>query len=175
MIGNDVVDILQARSESNLQRKGFMEKLFTQEEQEIIAKSLNAEEMIWRLWSMKEAAYKIYNRETGIRAFIPLSLGCSIEDAVRGKVGCNGTTYFTRTKIYDNIIHTVAVCNADDFSLIYEPASAEIDKDNTGLPYAKSSSGLLYPASKSHHGSELKIVALQKEMPLSSVATSDKL
>jgi hypothetical protein len=173
MIGNDVVAILQARIESNLNRKGFLEKLFSNEEQEIIAQSNNPEEMTWRLWSMKEAAYKIYNRETGIRAFIPLLLHCSIEDTIYGKV--NGNNYFTRTIISGNIIHTVAVCNADDFSFIYEPAPAEIEKDNNGLPYAKSGNGMLYSASKSHHGSELKIVALRKEMPLSSVATSDKL
>lgn len=166
MIGNDVVDILQARIESNLNRKGFMQKLFTKEEQEIIAQSNNPEEMTWRLWSMKEAAYKIYNRETGIRAFMPLSLQCSIEDTIHGKVSCNGNTYFTETSITENSIHTVAVCNADDFRLIYEPETAMVEKDDTGLPYAKSGNGLLYPASISHHGRALKIVALRKAIPL---------
>ena len=31
MIGNDVIDLQQSRQESNWQRKGFLEKLFTQQ------------------------------------------------------------------------------------------------------------------------------------------------
>jgi phosphopantetheinyl transferase (holo-ACP synthase) len=143
-----------------------MQKLFTKEEQEIIAQSNNPEEMTWRLWSMKEAAYKIYNRETGIRAFMPLSLRCNVEDVIHGKVSCNGNTYFTKTSITENSIHTVAVCSVDDFSFIYEPPVAGVGKDNMELPYAKSGNGLLYPASISHHGRALKIVALRKAMPI---------
>jgi phosphopantetheinyl transferase len=161
MIGNDVVDIIQSRLESNLQRRGFMDKLFSLQEQEMIRLSPNAEQMTWRLWSMKEASYKIYNRQTGIRAFMPLSLHCTLENVNRGSVHCNGNSYHTRTATEDNVIHTIAVCNMDDFSLIYEPAFFEIAKDNKGLPFVKNN-GLIYPASISHHGKHLKRVALNK-------------
>ena len=36
MIGNDVIDLAQSRKESNWQRKGFIEKLFTADEQQLI-------------------------------------------------------------------------------------------------------------------------------------------
>jgi phosphopantetheinyl transferase (holo-ACP synthase) len=162
MIGNDVVDILQSRLESNLHRRGFTDKLFSLQEQETIQQSPDTEQMTWRLWSMKEAAYKIYNRNTGIRAFMPLSLCCTVEGTY-GKVDCNGTIYFTKTTITDGVVHTIAVCNADEFSLVYEPESFEVYKDDNGLPYVKNN-GLVYPASISHHGKHLKIVGLKKVM-----------
>jgi phosphopantetheinyl transferase (holo-ACP synthase) len=164
MIGNDVVNLLQSRTESNLQRKGFLDKLFCPQEQQMIHEAQDAEQMTWRLWSMKEAAYKIYNRQTGIRAFMPLSLCCTIEDAMHGMVSYNGNLYFTKTTVTDNLIHTIAVCDTDDFSLIYEPEMLQVLKDSNGLPYTKDESGLLYPASISHHGKQLKIVALQREL-----------
>ena len=36
MIGNDIVDLVQARFQSNWKRKGFVQKIFTQKEQELI-------------------------------------------------------------------------------------------------------------------------------------------
>jgi hypothetical protein len=36
--------------------------------------------MVWNLWSRKEAAYKIYNRETGIRGYFPLQIACNYDD-----------------------------------------------------------------------------------------------
>jgi len=56
LIGNDIVDLQCARKESNWQRKGFLEKQFTDLEQEIIFRVENSFETVWRLWSMKEAA-----------------------------------------------------------------------------------------------------------------------
>lgn len=164
MIGNDVVDLLQSRIESNLQRRGFQDKIFSQQEQQIIHEAQDAEQMTWRLWSMKEAAYKIYNRHMGVRTFMPLSLCCTIEDTINGRVNCKGSLYFTKTTVTDSLIHTIAVCNAGDYDLVYEPEISQLLKDTNGLPYIKEQNGPLYPASVSHHGKYLKIVALQKEL-----------
>ncbi len=49
MIGNDVIDLELAKKESNWKRKGFLTKLFTSFEQELIAKATNQEEMVWML------------------------------------------------------------------------------------------------------------------------------
>jgi phosphopantetheinyl transferase (holo-ACP synthase) len=62
MIGNDIVDLSLAPKESNWKRKGFLDKIFTKNEQLRIIKSDNPENMVWNLWTRKEAAYKIFNR-----------------------------------------------------------------------------------------------------------------
>ena len=47
MIGNDVVDLALAKIESNWQRKGFLNKIFTENEKILIQKSKNQELMVW--------------------------------------------------------------------------------------------------------------------------------
>lgn len=79
MIGNDIVDLTQAKQESNWQRKGFLNKLFTPYEQQLIQAADAPERMLWLLWSMKESAYKVSVRESGNRMFAPQKLACHID------------------------------------------------------------------------------------------------
>ena len=143
MIGNDIVDIVQARKESNWQRKGFLQKIFTANEQLLIAQSTTPEITVWLLWSMKEAAYKIYNRQTTIRAFIPTKLECCLlSDNVTTKTGrvlCFGTMYYTKSTVMNDVIHTIAVSYLKDLN-------NELAISNKILAYLQS--GLYILASK---------------------------
>jgi len=153
MIGNDIIDLALAKKESNWRRKGFLEKLFTQEEQLLIAKAKNQEIMVWNLWSRKEAAYKIYNRETGIRGYIPKQLICFYENETRGTVCCNGYIYYTETIVTANFVYTIAAIKLDLFSRIKKiNLDEEISKTN-GIPNKiDAQTALLTPVSISHHG-----------------------
>lgn len=144
MIGNDVIDIVQSRLESNWKRQGVLEKIFTKEEQLYISQAVNPEMMFWIFWSMKEAAYKIYNRQTKIRAYIPHKLLCCLEYIsedqcnAAGKVSCCGNTYFTKTLLNDNCIHTIALTNRQQWDSVREIERNNIFKDQYGLPYLSS-------------------------------------
>ena len=76
MIGNDIVDLNLAKTQSNWKRKGYLDKIFTENEQNLIFESENPTAKVWNLWSRKEAAYKIYNRSTNIRVFNPKKFDC---------------------------------------------------------------------------------------------------
>ncbi|MFB9079312.1 4'-phosphopantetheinyl transferase superfamily protein [Flavobacterium procerum] len=156
MIGNDVIDILQSRLENNWQRKGFIEKLFTPEEQLLISNSETPEIMVWTLWSMKEAAYKVYNRKTKIREYIPKKLVCTLEHQslshLQGKVTCLGNIYHTKTTVSRDIIHTVAVSVLDNLTKVKEVKKQSILKDNNNIPFFVSSKNKIQDASVSHHG-----------------------
>lgn len=165
MIGNDVIDLLQSRRESNWQRKGFLQKLFTAGEQLLIAQHLNPEIMVWLLWSMKEAAYKIYNRQTRIRAYIPLQLECSLDSqnnsCVFGKVNCYGTVYYTKTILREDFLHTIAVTDPDNLEIVIEIDRNNIGKDHYGIPFlAAARSPVRQDVSISHHGRFEKVVCL---------------
>ncbi|MFV5699016.1 4'-phosphopantetheinyl transferase superfamily protein [Flavobacterium sp. ZT3R17] len=153
MIGNDIVDLTLARKESNWKRKGFLDKIFTQKEQLLILNAINPEVLVWNLWSRKEAAYKIYNRESGIRAYIPLQLECHYENEILGTVICNGNTYFTQTNISEEFIHSIAVVKKEYFNAIKALNSkAEISKIN-GIPFIIDiQTQKTIPVSISHHG-----------------------
>lgn len=62
-VGNDIVDLNLAKTQSNWQRNGFLEKQFTQKEQQEIYNSKNPFLQVWQFWSMKEAAYKCYTQQ----------------------------------------------------------------------------------------------------------------
>lgn len=152
MIGNDIVDLALAKKESNWKRRGFLEKIFTSAEQLLILNAENPEIMVWNLWSRKEAAYKIYNRETGIRGYIPIQLSCVFENENSGSVHCNGNIYYTQTEISQEKIHTVAVTKTSDFNEIRAVKPIFKIRKSNGIPYIKNDNEALKPISISHHG-----------------------
>lgn len=165
MIGNDVIDLALAQKESNWKRKGFLDKIFTAKEQSHILNSENPELMVWNLWSRKEAAYKIHNRETQIMAYIPHRLKCSdCEEKngfIYGKVSCYGKIYYTKTKITSEYIETIAVtefCDFDKFN--YLKSKGNVIKINNIPNYYNAETKVLQPMSKSHHGRFEKVVTL---------------
>lgn len=165
MIGNDIIDLALAKKESNWQRTGFIEKIFTSNEQLLISNSDAPEIMVWQLWSQKEAAYKIYNRQTKIRAYLPLKFECFHLETKAGihygKVHFDSHIYFTKTNITSDYIDTVSVVNPSDFeSIISLNANIKIEKNN-GIPcYYSFHNNDFKPLSKSHHGRYERIVTL---------------
>ena len=153
MIGNDIVDLALAKKESNWQRRGFLDKIFTQNEQLLIKSAVNPELLVWNLWTRKEAAYKIFNRETNIRGYIPLQLECFYESDTTGTVICNDYTFYTTTRISEESIYTIAVAQKEDLQQIstinLETKISKID----GIPSIIDESTLIsHPVSITHHG-----------------------
>ena len=108
MIGNDLVDLKLAAKQSNWQRKGFLDKLFTSKEQGYILDSDNPFETVWLLWSMKESAYKAYLQTHNERFFAPKKLVCNLISKNKGTVLINKKLFFTESKIGEVFIYTVA-------------------------------------------------------------------
>lgn len=153
MIGNDIVDLALAKKDSNWRRRGFLDKIFTTTEQTLIKDTQDQDLMVWNLWSRKEAAYKIYNRETGIRAYIPIQLECIYENETTGTVNCNGNTYYTKTLISGDKIHTIAFTNKSCFKEIVYLKSCDLIVKKEGLPYYfDKERNTIRPISISHHG-----------------------
>ena len=167
MIGNDVIDLIQSRHESNWQRKGFIEKLFTAEEQLLIKHDSNPEIMVWLLWSMKEAAYKIYNRQTKLRQYIPKKLICNIlsnsNNYITGQVTCCENVYHTKTTILTDSIHTIAVSFLHDLNNVIEIENKNIFKDENAIPFLNNLQNKFQDVSISHHGRFEKVVTVVKK------------
>lgn len=108
MTGNDIVDMATAAAESNWKRKGFLEKVFTLREQRYIREAVSPEEMVWKIWSMKESAYKVYTRQYGGRFFAPQKLNCTVLNGSAGMVEINAITYHTVTHSSKNYIYSIA-------------------------------------------------------------------
>ncbi|RZK81970.1 MAG: 4-phosphopantetheinyl transferase family protein [Pedobacter sp.] len=154
MIGNDIVDLAQAKLDSNWNRQGYLEKLFTEEEQFLISSNIQPDIMVWLLWSMKESAYKIGSRISKLREFAPVKLVCNNlivhENTATGNVTYSGQLYFTSTLITDSYIHTIAVIAQDEIEKIRIEISSNDGEDHRSK----------FPDSVSHHGAYLALAYL---------------
>jgi phosphopantetheinyl transferase (holo-ACP synthase) len=161
MIGNDIVDLDLAKIESNWKRKGFLDKIFTFNEQTLIHNAFNPTVMVWNLWSRKEAAYKIYNRHTGISGYFPWLLHCHYEDNTYGTVAVADFNFYTRTEVTSAYIYTIAVSEIDFFDKIANLKSLENIKKENGIPYVVDSiSNKRNPVSITHHGRFQRIITV---------------
>ena len=79
MLGNDIVDLQLAAKQGNWRRKGYLQKIFTSQEQDLISNATDQNQIVWLLWSMKEAAYKIVTIEIGERFYSPRSFECFVD------------------------------------------------------------------------------------------------
>jgi phosphopantetheinyl transferase (holo-ACP synthase) len=165
VIGNDIVDLALAQKESNWKRKGFLNKIFSNQEQFLILNNPNPEVMVWDLWSRKEAAYKIYNRNTGIRGYFPQQIECvnlEIIDGIQfGKVVINEAIYYTKTTINTEYINTIAVVAIEDFGKVTQLKNSKCIQKKNGIPnYYENKNSESKPVSISHHGRFKQIVYL---------------
>lgn len=186
MIGNDVVDLQVAQKESNWKRKGYLDKIYTIAEQDIIYSASNPDLMVWILWSMKEAAYKANNRISGIREYAPTKIRCELvyreDNFYYGKAIYNKTEYQIKIFIFQEYIHTIALCKTMDFSTIkvfivedypldYSAYLKEIEilkpdeciiKNKFGIPNIFDEiTNEIKPISISHHGSFLGLLSIK--------------
>jgi len=107
LIGNDIIDLSLAKSESNWQRRGFLKKQFTENEQQLILAASNPFVLVWKLWSMKEAAYKVYVQQNELRFFAPKKFDCLLISENDGLVNFKSQTFYTSSIVTQNYIFTL--------------------------------------------------------------------
>ena len=150
MIGNDVVDLVLAQKESNWKRKGFLNKLFTSFEQDLIQKAPNQEEMVWVLWSIKESVYKAYQRINFNEGFYPIKIKIiEFNSKNESIIQLFDTLFYGKTTVNSNLIKTVALTNKVDFKNVINLKNVTYFKNSKGLPFEFHSKK---PISVSNHG-----------------------
>lgn len=107
MIGNDIIDLQLASRQSKWKRPGFLEKQFTEEEIQLILQSKNSFEVVWRLWSMKEAVYKVIVQQCKKRFFAPKKLECKAFSNSEGQVLYEGIFFKVQTEFNSRYIYSV--------------------------------------------------------------------
>ncbi|MBW8682748.1 4'-phosphopantetheinyl transferase family protein [Chitinophaga rhizophila] len=173
MIGNDIIDLRLACQESNWQRKGYLGKIFTAAEQEMIHQAVTPSDMVWLLWSCKEAAYKIVNRISNIRVYNPIKFDCSLsgqqEQSITGKIYHAAKSYSFISHRSQHCIHTIAVAHEIFFDSLdiytghdwplHLLDKCALMKNQDGIPYMMNCySHSPLPVSISHHGEYYGVV-----------------
>lgn len=104
MVGNDIVDHDLARKLSRWESARFRHKIFTKSELNFLSNNESDFENIWRLWSMKESAYKIYVQKTGLTFRNPHRIIVESLNDKDGIVSIANFIYYTNT--ISNIYYT---------------------------------------------------------------------
>ena len=127
MIGNDIIDLSFAKKESNWQRRGFLEKQFTKNEQQYILASSDSFVMVWKLWSMKEAAYKIYMQQNEERFFSPKKFECTLFSEKKGVVVFQNQIFYTSSTVTESYVFTIASVDnkIKSFSKLVSPKAVD--------------------------------------------------
>jgi phosphopantetheinyl transferase (holo-ACP synthase) len=153
MIGNDIVDLNNIKT--NWNRPRFLDKVFTEKEQHIISASENKHQTVWLLWSMREAAYKVYVQQFGRRFFNPKKLVCYLSSTTNGYVIIENERYYTRSIISNNYVYTIASLNTSEN---YKSSILEIENNS----YFTQSASL-----KNHF---LEIVSTEKDLNIKDLS-----
>ena len=159
MIGNDIVDLKVAALQSNWKRVGYLNKIFTDFEQQLIFTSKSQNNQVWSLWTRKESVYKILIQLGIKKGFYPKKIECFDDHLNLGIVKYKNILFFTKTLISDNYIYSIAVLNKADLKkskeILWDKNCTTVNK----IPYYKMNNKLV-SISKTHHGSYEKIVCL---------------
>ncbi|MGY4384402.1 phosphopantetheinyl transferase (holo-ACP synthase) [Pedobacter sp. UYP24] len=151
MIGNDIVDLQQAEQDSNWKRPGYLDKLFTSEEQFLIASAVHPDVMVWLLWTMKESTYKIESKTNKLHEFAPVKLICNNliihEDTATGNVTYGNQVYFTKSILLTEYIHTIAGLTSEELDAVRIAITTPIIENYR----------INNPSSISHHGKYLAL------------------
>lgn len=152
MIGNDIVDIAKTKRSSNHLRARFLEKLFTSREQKIIEKSKDPFVQVWTLWSMKEAAYKVYTQIQPSRFYNPRGFECFV-DQFQNKVQYQDFECDVRTTECDCYILSEAYLENSNISR----STIKFSNDNINDQSTILKEALLEAISKKYHSSRHSI------------------
>lgn len=125
MIGNDIVDLNFQNTRISWKRKKYLQKIFSSEEIALIERSSSKTELVWRLWSMKEAAYKAHQRRLNLTPkFNPKSFRCTINSAKKGGVKIASAEYSCTSEVNEAFIYSEAI--EENFQL---PKISEVKKN----------------------------------------------
>ena len=179
MVGNDIIDIQETKRVSNSpnsgwERPGFLEKIFSNQEQAMINVSIDPFTTVWQLWSMKESAYKVFIQTGGARFFNPSKIECRLDSINTGQVKIGDLILKTNTIINGDYIFSTAILeNSNLETAIFQLPGNDIQQQSNFThqqlltDFAKSNS--LNYSDLRIHKSETKVPILHyKNKPLNA-------
>ena len=127
MLGNDIIDLHYTKLNTDWTRSGWLNKVCTQEEQDDIYKSDNPFLRTWRIWSMKESAYKIAIQKGYRHALNPTKFITSISNDKYGIVHYDNEKIITNTETNKEFIYTIGSEEKSDLALAYSGFVTDLD------------------------------------------------
>ena len=128
LIGNDVIDLsLQKRLFREFKSKRLNQKIFSDRELVYIGKEDHITSL--RRWTMKEAAYKAYQRLYHLKPrFNPYLIDTEIKDKTNGIVKIDNQHFYLKTAINPDYIYSFVVTTEECTSVSFDSKAHLIKK-----------------------------------------------
>lgn len=170
IIGNDIIDLKIALAKPRIRNIRFLSKIFSEKEISQLDEQDDPELSIWKMWAMKETAYKAHQRIFQFAArFDPLSYTCDlnefhiIKDAAIYHIKINQDKdhlyAWLATEPIDHIKIPYSSTYWNDFTRQFYnrsgigPEDIKICKNELGIPeLAFNNNSTRLPVSITHHG-----------------------
>jgi phosphopantetheinyl transferase (holo-ACP synthase) len=150
-IGHDIIDLKLAKKESNIFRRGYLDKILTEHEQSLMQKTADPFLCYWQMWSMKEAVYKILRQKGESRGYYPKKIEVKKLDLINGQV-CYGKYFFyTQTTLNTEFIETIALEEYNQFKHVIRLKNNILLNKKEEMPFLTNNERPI-AVSKSHHG-----------------------
>lgn len=149
-VGNDIIDWSIAKSQHQKLRQRCLEKLFNTHEIDLILKSKSPLKSFWVLWSIKESAYKAWQRATASTpVFNPKSFEIEFDNTPLDNLSSNVTIHtvniLVHTEITKDYIYSYTGSNisynkifrGNEYSVFkrfLEQKNYALVKSDTGIP-----------------------------------------
>jgi len=166
VIGNDIVDLRLAAKASNIFRRGYLQKICSSKEVKYIETADESYLAFWRIWTMKESAYKAFQRLHKFEPiFNPFAFDCDPQDSKHGNVLFQGESVSTLS-IFNEFYMYSEVFSPDCQQRFFGSTSAflmylknrlslkempHFEKSKLGVPYLYTTQRN-FNVSKTHHG-----------------------
>ena len=156
MIGNDIIDLRQAKFPDSKRFKRYASKICADEEIAQFGCFEHPFQSLWRFWSLKEAAYKAFLRLDITDSFSPIQTQVRLLDKESSIVSINKTQFYGFSIVESDYIYSeVSLEGLPSTRCIVEMKDAselisritKVDK----LPFFQKD-GIDKVASISHHG-----------------------
>jgi phosphopantetheine--protein transferase-like protein len=158
-IGHDLIDLQLAKKESDIFRRGYLQKVLTENEQSFLDKSRDIALSFWQMWSMKEAVYKILRQKGEERGFYPKKIEIITFDSNSGLVRYDQNFFYTETTFSCDYIETIALEDFNHFKNILRLKNNALLNKNQDIPFL-TINNKRQPVSKSHHGKFESIITI---------------
>jgi len=119
LVGNDVVDLMDAEARPEQLHPRFDERVFTAAERDRIATGGCPHQTRWALWAAKESAYKVAKKLDSRTRFSPACFVAELERDGTGVIRHRDKNYTVAIVQSKQYVHAIAVGFADHNSSIW--------------------------------------------------------
>ena len=162
MIGYDVVDLSLSTFDTEGRFWRYSQKVCSPVELKQFGHFESNQQSLWRVWSLKEAAFKAAVRLGYQGLFRPAKIKVELIDSTRAIIQIGHYKFKGRTGIDQQQLWSDVVIKDLDFKSIVsiqKPNCVPISYKGR-LPFIRSEKGGKLPASISHHGSFFRLIYL---------------